>query len=324
MKSVIFDTDIGIDDAMALLFAHYAQDISIRAITTKYGNASIEDTTRNALLVKEMFAINAPVYQGASEPLSTRLGKGYPCHVHGKDGLGDIQFEKPQLEAETWTAAQALVEISKEEGNNGEKISIIAVGGLTNIAAAIDLDPAFTSRVSELIIMGGAFGYNQHSGNVSPVAEANIASDPLAADIVFNSDISTTIVGLDVTQEVTMDQSFIQSLADNAGKAGKFIKKTNKHYFDFYHSISGKYECPLHDSCAVAYLLNPDLFTTIRQPVRVVTTGIALGQTIHGNGLRAYVTDAWDNTPDSTICTQVNSSAVLALYKSTLALAGLN
>jgi purine nucleosidase len=321
MKSAIFDTDIGIDDAMALLFAHYATDISLRAITTKYGNASIEDTTRNALLVKEMFGLDAPVYRGASEPISIRLGEGYPSHVHGKNGLGDIQFDEPQLQAETWTAAQALVEISKEAG---PKISIIAVGGLTNIAAAIALDSTFPSRVGELIVMGGAFGYNQHHGNVSPVAEANIASDPLAADIVFSSDIPTTIVGLDVTQEVTMDSLFIQSLADNAGQAGQFIKETNKYYFDFYHTINGKHECPLHDSCAVAYLLNPDLFTTIHQPVRVVTEGVDLGQTIHGNELRASITDTWDNGADCTICTQVNAPAVLALYQSTLALAGLN
>jgi purine nucleosidase len=321
MKSAIFDTDIGIDDAMALLFAHYATDISLRAITTKYGNASIEDTTRNALLVKEMFGLDAPVYRGASEPISIRLGEGYPSHVHGKNGLGDIQFDEPQLQAETWTAAQALVEISKEAG---PKISIIAVGGLTNIAAAIALDSTFPSRVGELIVMGGAFGYNQHHGNVSPVAEANIASDPLAADIVFSSDIPTTIVGLDVTQEVTMDSLFIQSLADNAGQAGQFIKETNRYYFDFYHTINGKHECPLHDSCAVAYLLNPDLFTTIHQPVRVVTEGVDLGQTIHGNELRASITNTWDNGADCTICTQVNAPAVLALYQSTLALAGLN
>lgn len=324
MKSVIFDTDIGIDDAMALLFAHFAENISIRAITTKFGNASIENTTRNALLVKEMFAINAPVYQGASSPLSIRLGEGYPSHVHGKNGLGDIQFEDPTLQVEAWTAAQALVEISKEGGPDSEKISIIAIGGLTNIAAAIALDPTFPSRVGELIVMGGAFGYNQHSGNVSPVAEANIASDPLAADRVFASDIPTTIVGLDVTQEVIIDNPFIQLLADSAGAAGQFIKSTNKHYFDFYQSLSGKYECPLHDSCAVAYLLNPDMFSTIRRPVRVVTTGIALGQTIHADEQRAYATDAWDNSPDCTICTQVNSSAVLELYRSTLVKAGLN
>jgi purine nucleosidase len=321
MKSVIFDTDIGIDDAMALLFAHYATDISIRAITTKYGNASVKDTTRNALLVKEMFAISAPVYQGASEPISIRLGKGYPSQIHGKNGLGDIQFDEPRLQTETWTAARALVEISKEDG---EKISIIAVGGLTNIAAAIALDPTFPSRVGELIVMGGAFGYNQHAGNVSPVAEANIASDPLAADIVFTSDIPTVIVGLDVTQEVIMDSLFIQSLANKAGRAGQFIKKTNKYYFDFYHSISGKNECPLHDSSAVAYLLNPDLFITIRRPVRVVTTGIAMGQTIHGDKLNAYVTDTWDNASNCTICTQVNSFAVLEMYQSTLSIAGLN
>lgn len=318
MKSVIFDTDIGIDDAMALLFAHYSEELSLRAITTKFGNASLTNTTRNALLVKQTFGISAPVYQGAAGPLSIRLGKGYPSHVHGKNGLGDIQFDEPKLKTEAWTAAQALVELSRE---TPEKISIIAVGGLTNIANAIAIDPEFPSRVGELIVMGGAFGYNQHTGNVSPVAEANIASDPLAADIVFTSTIPTTIVGLDVTHEVIIDREFIQSLVENAGKAGKFIEQTNQRYFDFHHSINGVDECPLHDSCAVAYLLNPDLFTIIRRPVRVVTEGIALGQTIHGDNSKVYVTDAWNNVPECKICTQVNASAVLDLYQSTLALA---
>ena len=172
--------------------------------------------------------------------------------------------------------------------------------------------------------MGGAFGYNQHTGNVSPIAEANIAIDPLAADTVFTSDIPTVIIGSNGNKEVIMSSLFIQSLADKGGRAGQFIKKISKHYFNFYHSISGKDECPLHDSSAVAYFLNPDLFTTVRRPVQVVTTGIALGQTIHGDNLHVYVTDSWDNTSNCTICTQVNSFAVLEMYQSTLSIAGLN
>jgi len=318
MKSVIFDTDIGIDDAMALLFLHYAPDINLIAITTKFGNASVANTTRNALIVKEMFGIKAPVYEGAAEPLGARLGVGYPRHVHGKDGLGDIISHTPTLNAEAMDAAHALLELSR---NSKHKVSIIAVGGLTNIAAAIRLDPSFPERIDSLIVMGGAFGYNGHRGNVSPVAEANIASDPLAADVVFTSAMQTTIVGLDVSHEITMDKAFMQSLILAAPAAGKFISDTHQFYFDFHHSLSGKYECPLHDSSAVAYLLNPQLFTTITQPVRVVTGGIALGQTIHGDQVRAYVSKEWDEAPLCTICTAVDSKGVLDLYRSTLSLA---
>jgi inosine-uridine nucleoside N-ribohydrolase len=320
MKSVIFDTDIGIDDAMALLFLHYAPDVNLVAITTKFGNASVENTTRNALLVNELFGITAPVFKGAAAPLGTRLGEGYPDHVHGKDGLGDVLKVEPKRSAEAKTAAQALLELTQ---STEHKIDIIAVGGLTNIAEAIRLDPSFPQRVGKLVVMGGAFGYNGHRGNVSPVAEANIASDPLAADIVFTSAMPTTIVGLDVSHEIVMDRAFIQSLILAAPQAGNFIAQTNEFYFRFHHSLSGKFECPLHDSSAVAYFLRPELFTTIRQPVRVATEGIALGQTIHGDKVRAYLSDAWDDITPSTICTAVNAAAVLELYRSTLALAAI-
>lgn len=315
MRSVIFDTDIGIDDAMALLFLNAAQGIRIKAITTRFGNASIQHTTRNALAVTELFAIDVPVYQGAAEPLSARLGKGYPEHVHGKNGLGDIQLPTPRKQVKPVSAANALVNLSLQAE---EKISIVAVGGLTNIAAALAIDPGFADRVEQLVVMGGAFGYQGHRGNVSPVAEANIASDPTAADIVFTSPIPTAIVGLDVTHEVQMDLGFIETLTGSSGATGKFIADCMQHYLGFYRSISGKSQCPLHDSSAVAYFLKPQLFSTISQPVRVVTEGIAIGQTIHGNDDRKYVSDAWDNIPDSTICTNVDAEAVLDFYLSTM------
>ncbi len=314
MKSVIFDTDIGIDDAMALLFLHCAREVNIAAITTRFGNASIDDTTRNALAVSEQFGIDAPVFRGAGEAMGSRLGQGFPDHVHGKNGLGNIELPEPQKQEQSISAAQALVDLSKQI----DDLIIIAVGGLTNIALALELDPGFSARVTQLIVMGGAFGYNGHGGNVSPVAEANIASDPLAADVVFCSDIPTTIVGLDVTHEVRIDEVMIQSLAEEAGAIGEFIERSSRHYLEFHHSISGTYVCPLHDSCAVAYCLQPELFQTILQPVRVVTEGIAIGQTIHSNDIRKYVSKEWDGIPKTQVSTTVNAQGVLELFLSTL------
>ena len=319
MRSVIFDTDIGIDDAMALLFLHCASEVNIAAITTRFGNASIDDTTRNALAVSEAFGIDAPVFRGAEKPLAARLGEGFPEHVHGTDGLGDIDFPSPKIKEQSQSAAEAIVSLSAELINNGEdKIAIIAVGGLTNIVLALELDPQLGNRIEEVIVMGGAFGYNGHSGNVSPVAEANIASDPLAADIVFTSNIATSIIGLDVTHEVVIDEAFVEQLAEQAGAMGRFIKDSSRHYLEFHKSISGNYESPLHDSCAVAYYLQPKLFETINQPVRVVTEGIAIGQTIHSNDLRDYVSEAWLNIPASKVGKAVNAEAVLELFRSTL------
>lgn len=310
MIPVIFDNDIGIDDAMALLLLDASSEVNLLGITTRFGNASIETTTRNALIVRDLFNIQAPVFKGAGEPIGLRLGEGFPVHVHGKNGLGDIPLPAPHSQPEAEPAAQALVDLTRVAG---QKVTVIAVGGLTNIAEALRLDPELPERIDQVIVMGGAFGYHQHRGNVSPVAEANIASDPLAADRVFSSKLKSVIVGLDVTHEIRMDEAYFSALREYCGSRGEFIADSHRYYVDFHRSFSGETVCPLHDSAAVAFLLAPELFTTIEQPVRVVTEGIAIGQTIHGNDTREYVSSAWNGVRRSTICTDVDGQGVLDL-----------
>ena len=217
MIPVIFDNDIGIDDAMALLLLDASSVVNLLGITTRFGNASIETTTRNALIVRDLFNIQAPVFKGAGEPIGLRLGEGYPVHVHGKNGLGDIPLPAPHSQPEAEPAAQALVDLTRVAG---QKVTVIAVGGLTNIAEALRLDPDLPERIDRLIVMGGAFGYHQHRGNVSPVAEANIASDPLAADRVFSSKLKSVIVGLDVTHEIRMGEAYFSALREYCGSRG--------------------------------------------------------------------------------------------------------
>ena len=135
MKKVIFDTDIGIDDAMALLFLHYSPDVELKAIVSGFGNANIDTTTRNALYMKEYFGIEAPVYRGAGQPVGKRLGSGYPDFVHAENGLGGIDIDEPTTQAEALPGPEAIVEVVK---NNPHEISIVAVGRLTNLALALD------------------------------------------------------------------------------------------------------------------------------------------------------------------------------------------
>ena len=317
MKKVLFDTDIGIDDAMALLFLHFSPDVELKAIVSGFGNADIATTTRNALYMKEYFGIEAPVYRGAGEPVGKRLGSGYPDFVHAKNGLGGIDIDEPTTQAEALPGPEAIVEVVK---NNPHEISIVAVGRLTNLALALDLCPEFPSLVKEVVIMGGTFGHNGHSGNVSPVAEANIAGDPQAADKVFTSDWPVTIVGIDVTHETIARDEFFESLRENAGKAGDFVYRTSRFYLDFHEQINGVHECPVHDSSAVAYLLDPSLYETKAAAVRVVTDGIAIGQTIAGDPSADFESDAWKGRPKCQICIGVDSERVLALYAKTLAL----
>ncbi|MFT5500662.1 MAG: purine nucleosidase, partial [Woeseiaceae bacterium] len=234
MKQVIFDTDIGIDDAMALLFLHFSPQVELRGIVTGFGNASIADTTRNALFIKEKFGIDAPVYRGEANAIAARLGEGYPDFVHGKNGLGDIEFPEPAARAEVISGAQGIVDLVT---CHPHELSIVAVGRMSNLARALEICPELPGLVKEVVVMGGAFGFNGHRGNVSPVAEANIAGDPQAADIVFTSGLPITIVGLDVTQETIATSEFFDELRSNAGEAGQLICEMIRCYLDFHERI---------------------------------------------------------------------------------------
>ena len=188
---------------------------------------------------------------------------------------------------------------------------------MTNLAHALELCPELPNLVGEVVIMGGAFGYNGHSGNVSPVAEANIAGDPVAANRVLTSGMPITVVGLDVTEEIIATAGFFDNLRDNAGRAGQFIHEISHCYLEFHERINGIYECPVHDSSAVAYLLEPEDFSTQEGWVRVSLEGPNTGQTI----FNAASTNS-DGSPNCRICTAVNADAVLRLYASTLCSSG--
>jgi inosine-uridine nucleoside N-ribohydrolase len=315
MKRVIFDTDIGIDDAMALLFLHYAPDAHLEAICTVAGNASLADVTRNALHVCERFRIEVPVYSGAAEPMAGALSKAHPDFVHGSNGLGNLQFADPVRAVAGDDAAGAIVDLARR---HPREISIVAVGRLTNLARALELCPELPDLLCGLVVMGGVFLRRDHVGNVSPVAEANMAGDPTAADIVLGSGIAATIVGLDVTQETRMDEAFIATLRREAGAAGEFIHAITRFYFDFYERVNGARFCPIHDSSAVACLLAPQLYRRESGPVRVVRDGIAMGQTILGLHPDRYASDAWLDRPSCEVCVEVDAEGVKALYLATL------
>lgn len=319
MQRVIFDTDIGIDDAMALLFLHFASDVRLEAVTTVSGNASIDHTTQNACYVCERFGIDAPVFQGAASPVGPSLGSGHPDFVHGKNGLGNIEIPALSRKPESESAADAIVRLAKQ--HPGE-INIVAVGRLSNLALALDRCPQLPTLLRKVIVMGGVFLRRDHVGNVSPVAEANIAGDPTAADKVLGSGLDVTLLPLDVTQETLMNEDFIEKLRRVAGDAGAFLHDITRFYFDFYATVNGKRECPIHDSSAVAFLLAPSLYQVDRAPVRVVREGIAMGQTIAGPKAQSYVIDAWLQRPANRYCTEVDSDGVRDLYLRTLAKAG--
>lgn len=314
-RKVIFDTDPGIDDAMAILFAHASGKIDLLGITTVFGNASIENATRNALYLKQTFGLTAAVCIGAKDPLQIPAGEP-TTFVHGNNGLGDIALPSAlALKADNKVACDFIIDTARQ--HPGE-ITLIAVGRLTNLALAIQKAPDIVKLVKDVIIMGGAFGYNGHSGNVSPYAEANIIGDPHAADLVLTQTWPVTVVGLDVTQQSIMSHAYIEKLRDNSKIYGDFIYKISRFYSDFHKTSAGLDGFYVHDSSAVAYALEPTLFELKKGPIRVVCDGPAMGMTLCKTIKKDFPIDGWLDKPVQQICVGVKSDALLDLYFKTL------
>jgi len=299
MKKVLIDTDPGIDDAQALAYAFAHPDLQVIALTTIFGNVSVELATANALRLCDLCNVDAPVARGADRPLVIKPNQ-VADFVHGKNGFGGVELAASERKADNRNAANTIIDSIRQ--HPGE-LTIIAVGPLTNLAAALQLDPDISQLVSEVVVMGGAF---KTSGNVSEFAEANIWNDPHAAEIVFNADWPLTVHGLDVTHQVSMSREYLQSLADTSPKCGGFIAAASGFYCDFYEQTHGRKGCCPHDLLAVAYSANPHWYQ--KQPcteMAVETDGEQIGRTTAGTqetGNKAYVTS-------------VDVAALLADYK---------
>lgn len=314
-KLVIMDTDPGIDDAMALLFLRAQPNVRLLAITTVFGNAKVDVTTRNALYLSNRFRISAPVYRGAADPLVIARHPS-PRHVHGDDGLGNVGGATDFAgEAAPGDASERMIELICA---NPGKITILAVAPLTNLALALLRKPEIAHKVKEVVIMGGAFGWAGKRGNVSPVAEANIFNDPHAADLVFGAAWPVTAVGLDVTSQCVLTTRQASEIADKGGEAGHFLWHISRSYEDVYKRSQQIDGCCLHDVAAAAWLTHPELFQTQTGPVRVLTEGIAVGQTIQKPDGQIFGPSAWDSRPSQSVCVAADQSKLIHAYAQAL------
>ncbi|NBZ90094.1 nucleoside hydrolase [Stagnihabitans tardus] len=315
MHKVIFDTDPGVDDAMALLFLARHPEIQLLGVTTVFGNAAIEVTTRNALFLREAFGFDAPVAQGAGRCFDPNRGTGhFPHMIHGANGLGDIQLPEPAHRRPLDHDDAAGFIIDTVRANPGE-VSIIAVGRMTNLALALRRDPGIAGLVKDVTLMGGAFFV---PGNVTPAAEANIHGDPEAADLVLTAPWKVYVVGLDVTGQTQMSRPELAALAPKS-QALTLLDALSQRYIDFYDALIPD-AMLVHDTCACVHLVRPDLFTRTEGAMRVVCEGIATGQTILKPQGRPFPPGDWDGLPVQAAVTGVQSAAVMALVAETLAL----
>jgi uridine nucleosidase len=287
MHSILFDTDPGVDDAMALLLALRSPEIQVVGVTTIFGNSNIEATTRNALnLLHFADRADIPVARGASVPLVLPHSRSAEF-VHGPDAMGGIGWDsihRPGHRAMDASAANFIVKTVMERPG---EITLVAIGPLTNLALALQLEPRVAQAVKQVVIMGGTI---VHPGNCSPVAEANIANDPHAAQAVFTADWDLTVAPLDVTHATTTDHTFYARLRASKDPFAQFISQITPFYQRFYASRDGNTtgSIPTHDPSAIAYLIDPTLFTSEAYAIQVPTEGLAIGATIADRQGRFY------------------------------------
>lgn len=308
---LVFDTDPGVDDTLALLYLHRHPDVTLDGITTVAGNGTIDAVTRNALYLTERFGIDAPVAQGAAVPLSGVL-RIPPAHIHGDDALGGLGADaRPERALDPRPAHQLIIDAVR--AHPGE-VTIVAVAMLTNLALAIRADPGIVPLVRGVVAMGGAFGTGRNYGNASPVAEANIFGDPEAADLVCTTPWPLTLLGLDVTERTIMTEDYLARIRDGGTSEGRFIWDVTRSYQNFHETrdrVKGMYA---HDPSAATCAVDDGPFVFRNGPVRVVTDGIARGLTLQKAPGRQFGPNAWDDAPNQRVALGVDTERVLDLF----------
>lgn len=263
---LIIDTDPGIDDALALLYALHSPGARIEAITTVSGNVDLIKTTRNAhhILRHARVSNPPPVFQGCSAPLHRQ--PVYAEHVHGEDGLAGQWdgIEHP----EQGGAVDAILRIAQQYPG---ETTLLALGPLTNVATALLADRSAFAKLKAVVIMGGAI---QPPGNITPLAEFNFHADPHAAKEVLRSPVPLIIVPLDLTRQAILRKETLHTwLADRTDSRARFVTALCHRYFHFYSAMHGSEYCYLHDPLATAIALDTALAETERVCIEIETEG---------------------------------------------------
>ncbi|SDL00271.1 ribonucleoside hydrolase RihC [Natronincola ferrireducens] len=287
-RPIIIDTDPGIDDAVALAIALFNKELDVRLITTIAGNVGIDSVTKNALQLLNFFGKKVPVAMGAAEPLVEKLVDA--SDVHGSSGLGGYEFEEPTKEL--LLEDGAVNAMYKEIMSSKEKITLVPIGPLTNIALLLKMYPEVKSNIQEIVLMGGSAS----RGNKGVMSEFNIATDPEAAFIVFNSDVDVVMVGLDVGWKTLIYPEDSKNIK-NMNKIGDMIY----HLFKTYRGGSFNTGLKMYDSCAIAYLLKPEMFEVVETYTQIeLASGLTRGCTVVD--LKGYL----KRKPNSKVCLDIN------------------
>jgi inosine-uridine nucleoside N-ribohydrolase len=302
---ILLDCDPGHDDAMAMLLALASPEVELLGVTTVAGNQTLAKTTANALRVLDLVGrADIPVAAGADRPLER---DAYVARdVHGESGLDGPDLPEPKREV---VEDDAVNFIAGRICGTDLPVTLVATGPLTNVAILIERCPEAAGRIDRIVLMGGAIA----EGNVTPAAEFNIWADPEAAARVFSSGLDVTMIGLDVTHKALLLPEHADRLR-TSGRTGAFVADLFAFYHRFHAETYNLPGSPVHDAVAVAFVVRPELVTTLHRNVVVETDSeLCRGRT---------VVDLWQRTdrePNCAVGVDIDSEAFLALLVERLA-----
>lgn len=262
---VLLDCDPGHDDAIALVMAHKSPDIDLLGVTTVCGNATLERTTVNARRIMQFIgAEDTPIAAGCEQPLARPLVLGTADGPSGLDGTPDLPDATMPLHD-----LHAIDFIAETLKSSDQKVTIVPTGPLTNIGLFLLKYPELAERIDRIVLMGGAF--YRRTEYITPT-EFNIFCDPEAASIVMNSGIDVTMVGLDVTMHVLVEEPQFAELRKIDTPLGKVVLDWLAFYEKLHRGIMGVGGA-LHDPLALAVIIDPSLIETRRAHIAVDLTG---------------------------------------------------
>ncbi len=317
-RKIIFDTDPGTDDAMALMLALNSPELDVRAITVVPGNVTAQQGLENALrMVSLANRCDIPVAAGAQHPLFQKLTTAE--FWHGKNGLANIELPPSKCKVDARYGPDLIIQMVHAAPH---EITLVPVGPLTNIALAVEKDPSIVPLVKEVILMGGSIS----GGNVNAAAEANIANDPEAAQVVFQAGWPLTMVGLDVGDKTLLGKKQLDRLAETHGPINDFIYKVASYLVN----LSAQFDSPgtpMYDPLAVGVAIDATLVKAPAMHVDVETRGeFTRGETVanrrgfvernvlHGD---RYVIEGLDKVePNAKVCVEVDADRFLDMFVS--------
>ena len=306
-QKIIIDTDPGIDDAMAIFYALASPELDVIGLTSIFGNVHTDLATENALRLLEIGdRTDIPVAKGVDSPMAMPY-RGPVTFVHGEDGQGNVVLAKPKNTAHPSDAPHFIIEqVRRAPG----EITLVALGPLTNLAIAMLLDAQMSAQLAGIVLMGGnAFC----GGNASPAAEANVFNDPEAADIVFGADCPIVMAGLDVTEKTVMSPAELDLFATFDNTRAAHLAAITPYYRRFYLERNGLDGIFVHDSSTISYLLAPQHYTWVEQPIRVdCGRSFCRGKTQPAARVSDRETE-WSDRRPVRILTGVDAQAVVAL-----------